>query len=141
MTLKLVAEPLSMVLGGWHDTVISEYPLQPSLKEQKLFDIAKSRDQDPVDTLLDSDFGLRIRSPIGNYDEAEVEKLLKDPNTVIGLSDGGAHASQLCDSCYATYPLGYWVRDKGAIELEHAIWILTSRVPMLSILSTGVVLK
>jgi len=53
---------------------------------------------------------------------------LKDPNVVIGLSDGGAHASQLCDSCYATYLLGHWVRDKGAIELEHAIWMLTSRV-------------
>jgi len=122
----------SVVLGGWHDTVISEYPIDPLMKEKKLFDIAKSRGEDPVDTLLnmtlESDFGLRIRSPIGNYDEVEVEKLLKDPNTVIGLSDGGAHASQLCDSCYATYLLGYWVREKGAIELEHAIWMLTSRV-------------
>lgn len=122
----------SVVLGGWHDTVISEYPIDPSLKERKLFDIAKSRGEDPVDTLLnmalESDLGLRIRSPIGNYDEVEVEKLLKDPNTVIGLSDGGAHASQLCDACYATYLLGYWVREKGAIELEHAIWMLTSRV-------------
>ncbi|PCJ36791.1 MAG: hypothetical protein COA75_05920 [Cellvibrionales bacterium] len=112
--------------------MISEYPVDPSLKEQKLFNLAKSRGEDPVDTLLnmalDSDLGLRIRSPIGSYDEVEVEKLLKDLNTVIGLSDGGAHASQLCDSCYATYLLGHWVRDKGAIELERAIWMLASRV-------------
>ena len=122
----------SSVLGGWHNTVISEYPPNPSLVEQKLFDIAKNNDEDPVDTLLnmalDSDMALRIRCPIGNYDEVEVEKMLKDPHTVLGLSDGGAHASQLCDSCYGTYFLGHWVRDKGAFDLEKAIWMLTSRV-------------
>ena len=120
------------ILGGWPMTVIADYPPDRSLEEQKLFEIAQSRGENPVDTLLDlaleSDLAMRFRAPIGNYDEVEVEKLLKDPNTVIGLSDGGAHASQLCDSCYGTYLLGRWVREKGVIELEHAIWMLTSRV-------------
>lgn len=40
-----------------------------------------------------------MRTPIVNFDEDEVEELVTDPNVVIGLGDGGAHMSQLCDAC------------------------------------------
>jgi N-acyl-D-amino-acid deacylase len=56
-----------------------------------------------------------------------VGELLADRNTVIGLSDAGAHASQLCDACTPTYLLGRWVREKGAIALEEAVRMLTAR--------------
>jgi N-acyl-D-amino-acid deacylase len=46
---------------------------------------------------------------------------------VLGLSDAGAHASQLCDACFATHLLGHWVREKGALSLEEAVRMLTSR--------------
>jgi N-acyl-D-aspartate/D-glutamate deacylase len=62
-----------------------------------------------------------------NTDEDEVEELLRDPHTVLGLSDAGAHASQLCDACFATHLLGHWVREKGALRLEEAVRMLTSR--------------
>jgi hypothetical protein len=48
-----------------------------------------------------------------NHDEAEVAELLAEPGTVLGLSDAGAHASQLCDACFSTHLLGHWVRDKA----------------------------
>ena len=47
-----------------------------------------------------------------NYDEDEVAELLANPITVLGLSDAGAHASQLCDACFSTHLLGHWVREK-----------------------------
>jgi hypothetical protein len=42
-----------------------------------------------------------------------VAELLAHPATMIGLSDAGAHASQLCDACAPTELLGKWVREKG----------------------------
>ena len=44
-----------------------------------------------------------------------------------GRSDAGAHASQLCDACTPTYLLARWVREKGAITIEEAVRMLTSR--------------
>jgi N-acyl-D-aspartate/D-glutamate deacylase len=44
---------------------------------------------------------------------------------VLGLSDAGAHASQLCDACFSTHLLQYWVRERQALDLEFAVWRLT----------------
>jgi N-acyl-D-aspartate/D-glutamate deacylase len=44
---------------------------------------------------------------------------------MVGLSDAGAHTSQLCDANYATYLLSRFVRELGAIPLELAVWRLT----------------
>lgn len=126
-----MAGTASLVMGGWPKTLISFCPPQPALEERPLFEVAAERGLHPVDLLLDlaleSDLALRIRMPIANHDEDEVEVLLKDPNVVVGLSDGGAHASQLCDACFATYLLGHWVRERGSLDMEHAIWHLTAR--------------
>ncbi len=62
-----------------------------------------------------------------NTDEAIVEELITHPAVVLGLSDAGAHASQLCDSCFSTHLLSHWVRDKQVLSLEQAVRLLTSR--------------
>ncbi len=51
--------------------------------------------------------------------------LLRDDRTLLGLSDAGAHASQLCDAVFATYLLEHWVRETGTLSLEKAIWRIT----------------
>jgi N-acyl-D-aspartate/D-glutamate deacylase len=101
------------------------------LDEQLLSVAAAQRDIDPVDLLLDlslsDNLETRFRMPVANHDEAQVEPLLRSDCTVFGLSDAGAHASQLCDACQPTYFLGHWVRDKSAFTLEQAVRMLTSR--------------
>jgi len=47
-----------------------------------------------------------------NNAEDEVAEVLCARPTVRGISDAGAHTSQLCDACLPTYLLGRWVRDK-----------------------------
>ena len=37
--------------------------------------------------------------------------LLKSDLTLLGLGDGGAHYSMICDAAYPTYLLTYWTRD------------------------------
>ncbi len=118
--------------AGWAGrTVISHYPPDPSLDEQPLEAVAAARGLDPVDMVLDmsleTDLTARFRLAFLNHDESEVEDLIRDPHTVVTLSDAGAHASQLCDACYATHLLSHWVRDKGALSLEAAVHALTQR--------------
>jgi N-acyl-D-aspartate/D-glutamate deacylase len=50
------------------------------------------------------------------------------PNTVLGLSDGGAHCGLICDASMPTFLLTHWVRDRrrGArIPLEQAVRLQT----------------
>jgi N-acyl-D-aspartate/D-glutamate deacylase len=120
-----------LVASGWPKTVISFYPPDPSLEERLIWDVAAERGVDPLDLMLDmsleTDLKARFRTPVANHNEDHVEPLLKDDCTVLGLSDAGAHASQLCDACFATYMLGHWVREKGALTLEYAVKRLTSQ--------------
>jgi N-acyl-D-aspartate/D-glutamate deacylase len=110
-----------MVISGTNDA---------SLLERKLVDLAQERQVDPVDLMLDlalaSDLQMRWRIALLNFDESEVGEILADDHVVLGLGDGGAHMSQLCDACHPTYLLGHWVRELGALSLEEAVRRLTS---------------
>ena len=112
-------------------TVVGQYTPQPELEERLLFDIARERSVLPTDLALDmalrTGLEARFRMPVANHEESEVEPLLKSSCTVVGLSDAGAHASQLCDACLPTYFLGHWVREKSAFSLEEGVRMLTSR--------------
>ena len=119
------------IVVRWENTVISACPLHPALEERVVTDVAKERGVDPVDLVLDlaleSNLEARFRAAILNTDEAIVEELLTHPSVVLGLSDAGAHASQLCDACFSTHLLSRWVREKGVLSLEEAVRLLTSR--------------
>ncbi len=120
------------MLAGWAQrAVISTAPSDRSLEERSLVEVAAEMGKDPIDLALDmsidSDFAARFRVPLINYDHEEVRELLADDNTVVALSDAGAHASQLCDACYSTHLLGHWSRDEGAMPLEKAVHMLTQK--------------
>ncbi len=51
--------------------------------------------------------------------------LLNEPGCTLGLSDAGAHVSQLCDAPLPTDLLGTWVRERGVLTLEDAVHKLT----------------
>ncbi len=86
---------------------------------------------DPLDWLLD--FGARdgfatlFNAQILNDNEDEVARLLKDPNSTIGLADAGAHLFLFCDADFGLHLLGHWVRERGDFSLEDAVAELTSR--------------
>jgi len=117
--------------GAFKKTVISQHQKDGELDERALADVARERGTSPVELMLDlaleTDLETRFRMPVANHDEDEVEPLLKSGATVLGLSDAGAHASQLCDACLPTYFLGRWVREKQSFTVEEAVRMLTSR--------------
>ena len=111
--------------------VIAGCDTRPELVERPLLEAARELGVNPVDLALDlaleTELEARFRMPLFNDDEDAVEELLQDPHTVIGLSDAGAHASQMYDACYATHLLGHWVRERQALTIEYAVWMLTGR--------------
>jgi N-acyl-D-aspartate/D-glutamate deacylase len=115
----------------WPHVYVNSVPGRPELAQRPLLAIAQERDEQPSDTLLDlaigSELAARFTTAVLNMDEDEVEKLLLHPATQLGLSDAGAHLSQLCDAAFPTSLLGHWVREKKALSLEAAVHLLTSR--------------
>jgi N-acyl-D-amino-acid deacylase len=115
----------------WARTEISSYPLDPSMEGRNVQQMADEMGQDPVDLMLDmaldADLDMRIVQDVLNHDRDEIDELLHDPTTVIGLSDAGAHASQLCDAKYSTEFLSTFVRNRQSFDLETAIHMLSQR--------------
>ncbi|HTO52904.1 MAG TPA: amidohydrolase family protein [Myxococcota bacterium] len=122
-------------LGGlaarWENTVVASYAPDPSLEERNVVELAAERGVHPVDLVLDmgleTELEARFRIAIMNTDEEAVRELLSHPAVVLGLSDAGAHASQLCDGCFSTHLLSHWVREKQALTLEQGVRLLSSR--------------
>jgi len=115
----------------FHTMIISEFAPDRSLEERPAGEVAEARGVHVVDLALDmaleSDLEARFRLAILNTDETITAELLTHPSTMIGLSDAGAHASQLCDAGAATDLLGRWVREKGVLSLEEGVRRLTSQ--------------
>ena len=116
--------------------------LRPLL-EKSLATLSQEQGQDPLDLFFD----LALKDDLGMqflYEFGDVNKdMLTHPHTLVGLSDGGAHADMRCEAGYSTYLLGTLVRDKQMLSLEEAIQKLTSvpaqvfSVPLRGTLAAG----
>jgi N-acyl-D-aspartate/D-glutamate deacylase len=113
----------------WAKMSIEETDRHEALRGRTVAELAEERGVEPFDVLIDLSLedGLKTRFQVVllNDDEVEVADLLRDKRTVLGLSDAGAHASQLCDACFSTHLLGYWSRQRQTLSLEDAVWRLT----------------
>ena len=75
----------------------------------KLGELAKARGVDPRSTLmldlaLEEDLATRFHVPMTNDDDEQIGRMLNDDALLLGLSDAGAHTSQLCDADFADLP-------------------------------------
>jgi N-acyl-D-aspartate/D-glutamate deacylase len=127
-----LGRPESPSRRRWAAVVLEESrnPAHAPLLGRSLQQVAAVRGGDEIDALLDlaAEDGLaaRFTMVLLNDDEDRVETLLRQPESLIALSDAGAHVSILCDAGYATHLLGHWVRERGALTLEDAVRRLTA---------------
>jgi N-acyl-D-aspartate/D-glutamate deacylase len=102
-----------------------------ALVDVSVAEIARGRGVHPVDAFLDlvlaGDLADQWGVEVLNADEKGVGELIASPGAVIALSDAGAHVDTLCDQGYTSYLLGHWVRELGALRLEDAVRLLSSR--------------
>jgi N-acyl-D-aspartate/D-glutamate deacylase len=61
-----------------------------------------------------------------NSDEQAVARLLCDPNSIVSLSDAGAHLTFLCDAGFGLHLLGHWSRERNALPMQQAVRKLTA---------------
>ncbi len=63
-----------------------------------------------MDTLLERDGREIIYMPLAyrTYSFDAILPQLTNPNTVLSLSDGGAHCGLICDASMPTYMLTHW---------------------------------
>ena len=129
------AEFQRMISGGaltdaFAKAVVSYSRLHPEYQERTLTELASAAGTTlsdfTLDLVIEESLDTRIRLPVANTDEVELASMLSSENVVLGLSDAGAHASQLCDACYSTHLLGHWVRQNRVLSLERAVQMLTS---------------
>jgi len=108
-------------------------PTTKPLEGRLLVDIAEERGAKPVDVMFEVarddelETFFRISGPV-NVDEAPLERILKSPATLVGISDGGAHLQTFAGGDYTSYFLEHWVREKGSFSLEEGVAALSSRV-------------
>jgi N-acyl-D-aspartate/D-glutamate deacylase len=95
-------------------------------------DVAAELEQEPFDTLLDvvvaDELRTGLRPPVFGSSDADWElraQVWRDPRTVIGGSDAGAHLDMMCGAIYSTSLLGEAVRQRELMRWEEAVHQLT----------------
>jgi N-acyl-D-aspartate/D-glutamate deacylase len=132
-TLLEILPPLSRAITTRWDRM---YPLgdppnyEPS-EDQSVAALAaregKSPEEFAYDYLTGGDGTRLFQFPSTNYvtgDHGPVREMLTDPQTLLGLSDGGAHCGVICDATVPSFMLTHWARDRTRGERLPLEWIV-----------------
>jgi N-acyl-D-amino-acid deacylase len=141
MRRRLVAEtpreghPYTMMARNWAWMFpLTERPNYEPAAADSIAARAKARGITPeeavYDLLLEDEGRGKLLVALGNFPDYSLDgvlELIKHPNAVIGLGDGGAHYALICDSSFPTFVLTHWVRDRSGerMTLEVAVEALT----------------
>ena len=105
-------------------------PEHARLEQRTIAEIAREAACDPLDTMLDlalaEDLKTVFTAQLLNSDEDAVGRMLNHPNSIVSLSDAGAHLTFFNDAGFGLHLLGHWARDRGAMPMEEAVRRLTS---------------
>ncbi len=133
--------------------LIAEETTDPALKHrlntwEKIFPLGDNPDYEPApnssvaavaarqgrdpqevvyDMLMERDGRNVLYRPIINYAEGNLEAvktMMQDPYTIMGLGDGGAHVSIICDASAPTTMLSHWTRDRTRGERLPLEWVI-----------------
>ncbi len=126
----ILAEPPPAMLMGVGKTLTSGFDRMFRLTTDKGLDyeprredsiaaLAAKTNQAPdrivYEMLMENDGRGYVYLPLLNYANFNfdhIHEMMHDENTVLSLSDGGAHCGVICDASFPTYMLTYWVRDR-----------------------------
>ncbi len=99
-------------------------------EQRSIAEIAHDEGRDPLDTMLDlavdEDLRTVFTAQLLNSDERAVGRMLNHPDSVVSLSDAGAHLTFFNDAGFGLHLLGHWSRELGAMSLAEAVRRVTS---------------
>jgi len=126
-----VAEGKALI-PRWEVIRVAESGRHKALIGRTLADIAGERNEPAFEVMLDlaleEDLATRFSVTFANDDEEAVRELLLADGAIVGLSDAGAHAAQICDAVLPTDFLSRWVRDRAIMPVEQGIRKLTGEL-------------
>ncbi|MEQ9464161.1 MAG: amidohydrolase family protein [Haliea sp.] len=78
------------------------------------------------DLMVEGERGTVLYLAMANYADGSLDavgEILRHPDVLPGLGDGGAHSSTICDGSYSTFALTHWGRDRptGRIALPELV--------------------
>ena len=95
---------------------LGDPPNYEQTHDRSIMGIAEASGRDPwevhYDLLVEGDWVLGAFTNYAQASQEPLREMISDPSTVLGLSDGGAHAKMICDASVPTYMLTHWVRDR-----------------------------
>ena len=125
-------ESSNWVNPRWETFIVSESAAHPELVGRSVADIARERDCTAFDVVadvsLDDALESRFSVTFANDEEDGVSLLMRSEGCIMGLSDAGAHVSQICDAVMPTDFLSHWVRDRELMPVEHGVRKLTGEL-------------
>ena len=118
--------------GEWDKVQVIEValPEHASYEQRSVADIAGAEARDPLDVMLDlaihEDLRTVFTAQLLNSDEDAVGRMLNHPQSIVSLSDAGAHLTFFNDAGFGLHLLGHWARELNAMSLAEAVRRLTS---------------
>jgi N-acyl-D-aspartate/D-glutamate deacylase len=125
--------PVRLFNGEWHKLHVTQVAIarHADREGRSVGEIAAASRADPLDVMLDlalaEDLATVFTSTLLNSDEEAVGRMLNHPNSLVTLSDAGAHLTFFNDAGFGLHLLGHWVRELGAMSLERAVHRLTGQ--------------
>lgn len=114
--------------GEWDKVQIVE-SARPQYEQRTVGALAREARRDPLDFMLDlaldENLDTVFNALLLNSDEEAVGRMLRDPCSLVSLSDAGAHLTFFNDAAFGLHLLGHWSRELGVLTLPQAAWRLT----------------
>jgi len=119
--------------GEWDQVQVVEVadPGHARYEQRSVADLAREAGVDPLDFMFDlalaENLDTVFTATLLNSDEDAVGRMLNHPNSLVSLSDAGAHLTFFNDAAFGLHLMGHWSRDLGKMPLEEAVRRLTGQ--------------
>jgi N-acyl-D-aspartate/D-glutamate deacylase len=87
----------------------------------------RSPDDLAYELILQDEGRAFLYTPFANYRHGNLDacrEMMEDPNTVIGLGDGGAHVGMISDASFPTFLMTHWSRECGRSDGFDLSWLI-----------------
>ena len=119
--------------GEWDQVQVVEVSevAHAHMEQRTLAELAAGTARHPLDVMLDlalsEDLKTVFTATLLNSDDTAVARMINHPNSLVSLSDAGAHLTFFNDAAFGLHLLGHWSRDLGALSLQAAVHRLTGQ--------------
>jgi N-acyl-D-aspartate/D-glutamate deacylase len=114
------------LLFPFGDPPIYEPDPQTSIEAQAAR-LGRNADELAYELILQDEGRAYLYTPFANYRHGNLDacrEMMEDPNTVIGLGDGGAHVGMISDASFPTFLMTHWAKECGREDGFDLSWLI-----------------